>query len=182
MIQMIKPRTTLDGSFSVYGSLKTFVPVYLLSFLLFTFWRHRVSENFSSQFVLLLAQGLCRNWVPSPPPFPRWRRVSEASKSKLRQSARPVEPRQMSPGMVILIRCRPCCPPKYLTDKLIMRIPSASLFSVESCTSPHREAHLTSDVFSQIWRLSSHLQQVQSDLDLEKLLCQEANDNSVSIY
>ena len=30
MIQMIKPRTTLDGSFSVYGFLKTFVPVYLL--------------------------------------------------------------------------------------------------------------------------------------------------------
>ena len=128
MIQMIKPRTTLDGSFSVYGFLKTFVPVYPLSFLLFTFWRHGVSENLSSQFVLLLAQGLCRNWVPSPPPFPRWRRVSEASKSKLRQSARPVEPRQMSPGMVILIRCRPCCPPKYLTDKFICGSECVTLF------------------------------------------------------
>ena len=65
-------------------------------------------------------------------------------------------------GMAILIGCPSTAHPNIW--------PTNSHGSwVEWCNSPLLETHQISNlVFSQIWRLSSTLQQVQSDLDLEQ--------------
>ena len=183
MIQMIKPRTTLDGSFSVYGFHKTFVPVYLL----FSFCSSLFGDT---EFQRICLHNLSCYWHKA---FAETGCLLHHRSLGGAAFPRPPSPNSArAPGPSNHVRClprngnfnkMPALLPTQIFDRQIHHAdPSASLFSVELCNSPHREAHLTSDLFSQIWRLSSHLQQVQSDLDLEKLLCQEANDNSVSIY